>query len=391
MNKHIDLNVTNISKELKLILEIVKSENDDISKDWYVDIDWDLFLQLALHHRLYPLIYTKIMKMEGSRIPSHISQTLYKYYQKNTFRMLRLCGEMEKLGKLFNENEILLLFLKGPILADDLYGDISKRTSGDLDILISIENLDKANALLIDLGYEKDEYIHSVLNDWKWRHHHFTYYHPIQDTKIEIHWRLNPAPSKEPTFNELWGRKRKSLITSYPIYFMGNEDLFYFLVTHGARHGWSRLRWLVDIHQIVKKDLNWNALYHLFKKYQSRYIGGQSLILSAQLLNTTITTDMVPIIKGNRSKSLAQDVIFYLERMVNLHMEPVPVEIAKYHTKHLFSLMSSQQKFIYLLSVLHPYHTDVETLSLPKKLHFLYFPLRPFLWMWRKTRKHALS
>ncbi|MCM3111530.1 nucleotidyltransferase domain-containing protein [Lederbergia lenta] len=391
MNKHIDLNLTNISKELKLILEIVKSENDDISKDWYVDIDWDLFLQLALHHRLYPLIYTKIMKMEGSRIPSYISQTLYKYYQKNTFRMLHLCGEMEKLGKLFNENEILLLFLKGPILADDLYGDISKRTSGDLDILISIENLDKANALLIDLGYEKDEYIHSVLNDWKWRHHHFTYYHPIQDTKIEIHWRLNPAPSKEPTFNELWVRKRKSLITSYPIYFMGNEDLFYFLVTHGARHGWSRLRWLVDIHQIVKKDLNWNALYHLFKKYQSRYIGGQSLILSAQLLNTTITTDMIPIIKGNRSKSLAQDVIFYLERMVNLHMEPVPVEIAKYHTKHLFSLMSSQQKFIYLLSVLHPYYTDVETLSLPKKLHFLYFPLRPFLWMWRKTRKHALS
>ncbi|MEK3885885.1 nucleotidyltransferase domain-containing protein [Bacillus sp. FSL K6-3431] len=391
MNKHVDLNVTNISKELKLILEIVKSENDDVSKERYVDIDWDLFLQLALHHRLYPLLYTKIMKMEGSRIPSHISKTLYNYYQKNTFRMLHLCGEMEKLSKLFNENEILLLFLKGPVLADDLYGDISKRTSGDLDILISIENLDKANALLIDLGYEKDEYIHSVLNDWKWRHHHFTYYHPVQGTKIEIHWRLNPAPSKEPTFNELWGRKRKSSITSYPTYFMGNEDVFFFLVTHGARHGWSRLRWLVDIHQIVKKDLKWNDLYHLLKKYQSRYIGGQSLILSAQLLNTTITTDMVPIIKGNRPKNLAEDVMFYLERMVNLHTEPVPTEIAKYHAKHLFSLMSYQQKFLYLLSVLHPYYTDVETLSLPKKLHFLYFPLRPFLWMWRKTRKHALS
>ena len=93
-----------------------------------------------------------------------------------------------------------------------------------------------------------------LLNDWKWRHHHFTYYHPIQGTKIEIHWRLNPAPSKEPTFNELWSRKRKSSITSYPTYFMGNEDLFFFLVTHGARHGWSRLRWLVDIHQISKKE-----------------------------------------------------------------------------------------------------------------------------------------
>ena len=99
---------------------------------------------------------------------------------------------------------------------------------------------------------------------------------------------------------------------------------------------------------------------------------------------------MTPLIKGNRPKKLAQEAIFYLEKMVNLHTDPVPNDIAKYHTKHLFSLMSFRQKLLYFLSVLHPYYTDVETLSLPKKLHFLYFPLRPFLWIWRKTRKHAL-
>ena len=69
MNNNVDLNVTNIPTELKLILEIIKSEND-LSKEWYVDIDWDLFLQLALHHRLYPLLYTKLMKLECSWIPS---------------------------------------------------------------------------------------------------------------------------------------------------------------------------------------------------------------------------------------------------------------------------------------------------------------------------------
>jgi hypothetical protein len=391
MKNNIELNLTKIPNELKLILEIIKIDNDDwISKEWHDDIDWDLFLELALHHRLYPLLYLKIVKMKNSWIPPEFLQKLSHHYRKNTFRMLHLSGEMEQLSKLLLDNDIRTLFLKGPGLATDLYGDISKRTCGDLDILIPLDDLEKANMLLVGLGYEKDEYIQTLLNDWKWRHHHFTYYHPLKGTKVEIHWRLNPAPSKEPSFNELWSRKRESSITSNPTYYMGLEDLFFFLVTHGARHGWSRLRWLVDIHQIVRKDLNWNTLEYLLKRYQSLHIGGQSLILASQLLNTDIKKDMQPLIMGKIPNKLAQDAIFYLERMVNLHTDPVPEDIAKHHAKHLFTLMSFQQKIVYFLSVIHPYYTDVETLPLPKKLHFLYFPLRPFLWVWRKTKKHAL-
>jgi hypothetical protein len=391
MNNNIELNLTKIPNELKLILEMLKIENDHcISNEWHNDIDWELFLELAFHHRLYPLLYSKIMKMECSWLPPEILQTLSHHYRKNTFRMLHLGGEMELLSKILLGNGIRSLFLKGPILATDLYGDISKRTCGDLDILIPIDDLEKVNELLAGQGYKKDEYIQTLLNDWKWRHHHFTYYHPIKGTKVEIHWRLNPAPSKEPTFNELWRRKRKSSITSNPTYYMGQEDLFFFLVTHGARHGWSRLRWLVDIHQIAKKDLKWDTILKLLNRYQGLHIGGQALILSLELLNTAIEKDMQPLLKGNRSNKLAQEAIFYLEKMVNLHTDPVPKDIAKHHTKHLFSLMSFQQKIFYFLSVLHPYYTDVETLPLPKKLHFLYFPLRPFLWVWRKTKKHAL-
>lgn len=391
MSKTADLNMAKVPKELKLILEIIKNENDHrISKVCHGNIDWGLFLELAYHHRLYPMLFLKLSKMENSWVPAKILQTLSHSYKKNTFKMLHLSGEMEQLSRLFIENGIRPLFLKGPILAADLYGEISMRTCGDLDILIPINDLEKANELLVNLGYEKDEYIQTLLNDWKWRHHHFTYYHPSKGTKIEIHWRLNPAPSIEPTFNELWERKRQSSITSYPAYFMSKEDLFFSLVTHGARHGWSRLRWLVDIHQILNKDLNWGLLNKRLKKYQIRHVAGQTFILLSQLLNTILPKDIHSLIGANRSKELAQDAIFYLEKMVNLHTDPVPEEISKFHANHLFSLMSVQQKFIYLLCVLHPYYTDVETLPLPKKLHFLYFPLRPFLWVWRKTRKHAL-
>ena len=29
-----------------------------------MDIDWNLFLELAMHHRIYPLLYSKLKKIE---------------------------------------------------------------------------------------------------------------------------------------------------------------------------------------------------------------------------------------------------------------------------------------------------------------------------------------
>ena len=389
MNKTVDLNLSKIPKELKLILEMIKN-NDKISKECQNNIDWDLFLQLVFHHRLYPLLYPKLIKMEDSSIPSKILQALSHSYRKNTFQMLRLSGEMEQVSKLFTNNDIRTLFLKGPVLASDLYGDISLRTSSDLDLMIPLNDLEKAEKLLLMLGYEKDDYIQTVLNDWTWRHHHVTYFHPEKKIKLEVHWRLNPGPAKEPHFDELWDRKRKSSLTSNPVYLLGREDLFLFLVSHGARHGWSRLRWLADIHQMTKQNIDWKNLILLLKKYQYLHVGGQALILASQLLETSLVEEMKPLISRVTSRRLAQEAIFYLEEMVNLHTDPVPENVAMYHKRHLFSLMSHQQKFFFIMSFMYPYPEDAETLPLPKYLHFLYFPLRPLLWAWRKTRKRAL-
>ncbi|HDX9578195.1 TPA: nucleotidyltransferase family protein [Bacillus pseudomycoides] len=394
-NNHFTLHVECLSKELQLLLEILKMQDGDPMlsnrNELFINIDWNVFIQLAMHHRVYPLIYIKVKEIDEKLVPAYVIQTLYQQFRKNTFQMLHLSAEMEQVSKLFTENEIRTLFLKGPILAYDLYGDISLRTSCDLDILIPIHKLEKAEALLLEKGYVKDDYIQTILNDWKWRHHHITFFHPQKQIKVEIHWRLNPGPAKEPSFEQLWERKRKSTLTGSPIYLLGSEDLFLFLVTHGARHGWSRLRWLVDINQIVRQNLNWEQINRLLKKYHYFSIGGQALILASQLLNTPISKEIMGVTNQKQSSRLAQDTLFYFKQMVNLHADSVPEEVTIYHTRYLFSLMSNQQKFLFIMSYLYPFPIDAKTLPLPKPLHFLYFPLRPFLCFWRKTRKHALS
>ncbi|WP_410984305.1 nucleotidyltransferase family protein [Bacillus cereus] len=391
MDTGCNLDLSHLPKELKLLLEIIKKEDKEIqtiSKEWFIDIDWNKFLKLALHHRMYAFIYTKMKNIDKQLIPSHVVQVLSTYFKRNTFHMLHLSGEMGKVSKLFAENQLRLLFLKGPILGGDLYGDISLRTSGDLDALVPIDDLEIVNELLVKNGYVKEEDFPTVMNEWKWRRHHTTYMHPMSKVKLEIHWRLHPGPGKEPNFDELWGRKRISPITNYPVYFLGREDLLMFLVCHGARHGWSRLRWITDIDRIVRQEINWEELNVLLKKYQCKHLVGQALILSSQLLDTPITEETRVLTSEKQLTQLAQLAIYYLESMINLHTDPVPEEVSEYHERYLYSLKTIPQKLLFHLSWLYPYPQDVETLPLPKQLHVLYFPLRPILWAWRKTRYH---
>ncbi|MFD1040639.1 nucleotidyltransferase family protein [Virgibacillus byunsanensis] len=395
MPNEFNLNLTNIPRELRLIIELLKNKSatqlHTNNPELFNDIDWNSFIDLTMHHRVYPVLFSKLKETCDDVIPYSIIKSLSQQYKKNTFQMLHLSGEMERVSKLFSIQEIPLLFLKGPVLAQELYGDISLRTSSDLDMLIPIDQLEKAEAVLVEQGYEKDDYIQTVLNDWKWRHHHVTFFHRQKQIKVEVHWRLNPGPAKEPSFHALWQRKTQSSLTSFPVYLLGKEDLFLFLVSHGSRHGWSRLRWLMDIYQLIKTEIDWKETNGLLRKYGYHRAGGQGLILASKLLGKKTNKEIISLTTKKSTNRLAQQAVFYLERKVNLHTDPVPETIARYHKRHLFSLMSTQQKFMFMVSFLHPYPEDAETLALPKLFHFLYFPLRPLLWAWRKTRKHALS
>lgn len=385
------VNLSAIPLELTLLLKALNHTNNErikgIVQKHNTEINWDMIIQLSQHHRIFPLIYSRAKNIG---FPKHVLQALFRNYQKNIYRMLHLSAETESLAKIFNKNNIPVLFLKGPVLAHDLYGDISLRTSSDLDLLIPIRDLDKADKYLSQLGYEKNDYIHTVLNDWKWRHHHFTYYHSEKGIKLEIHWRLNPGPAKEPNFSDLWERKRVSELTIFPIHVLGKEDLFMFLVSHGARHGWSRLRWLADIDRMIIQGLNIKKTISLLKKYQYLHIAGQAILLSSVLFQTPLKEEFIKIARTSRSENLAQQAVYYFERQINLHTDPIPEDVARYHKRYLYRMMSNQQKLLFLFSTLHPYPVDAETFPLPKTLHFLYFPLHPMLWAWRKMRKQAL-
>ncbi|WP_047984001.1 nucleotidyltransferase domain-containing protein [Ornithinibacillus californiensis] len=383
------LRLEKVPNELRYIIEQLQEERRNVDVDLQ-QLDWELVKELSLHHRVYPSLYTRLLEFGSDIVPTDVIDFLSYHYKRNTYQMLYLTGEMLHLSQLFSTRQIPLLFLKGPHLAKELYGDSSLRTSSDLDVLVPIKRLKQAEVLLEEQGYIKNDYIQTVLGDWKWRHHHVSYYHPEKKIKVELHWRLHPGPGKEPGFQELWDRREVNKSNDIPLDMLGKEDLFLFLIAHGSRHGWSRLRWLVDIKQMVNLEMDWQLITNILNRYHYSNVVGQALILVSQLFNEAIDEKVQPLTLRGASRKLAQEAIFYLESMINLHNEPVPNEVASYHKKHLFSLMSFQQKTLFMLSFLYPYPEDTELLRLPNKLHFLYFPLRPVLWLVRRLRKRVI-
>ncbi|MDQ7861985.1 nucleotidyltransferase family protein [Peribacillus frigoritolerans] len=81
---------------------------------------------------------------------------------------------------------------------------------------------------------------------------------------------------------------------------MGKEDLFLYLIAHGSKHGWFRLRWLADIDLLMRKFSGVEKSNLQITKYQQQHFRGTSkalcrtkhLFSASQLLNTPINKEM---------------------------------------------------------------------------------------------------
>lgn len=362
-------------QELKLLLSILAIDNDPVNSTLlfrdYSDIDWDCFLELCIHHRVYPLVYKNVKRYGLTFIPEKVLHSLKLEYSRNTINMLCLTKEMENVTSSLSESHIRSLILKGPILGKELYGDISLRVSKDLDILVPIEDLKSTDEVLHKLGYVQVESI-----DLRKRHH-TSYVHPYSRIVIEVHWRLEPERGREPSFDEMWSRKEISSLTSFPVYSLGREDLFFSLITHGFRHGWFRLRWITDINFIVYKEINWREIVQMMQVYKFQRELSQIFVLLTELLRTPrglFPDNIVPDRRAIRLAVLAANVI---NRRGN----------RRYH----FARKKIKHKIYLLLMVFTPRTEDIELLYFPKVLYFLYFVICPFLWTWRRMTRPRQS
>ena len=146
------------------------------------------------------------------------------------------------------------ILLKGVELSHRLYGDPSLRFSKDIDILIW--DKDKISGLvndLIKIGWSlKEENWISEGPRQKWLLNltsDISMKHP-NGALVEIHWNLDPF-----LFNLNDSKTKSILLKNISQFYFYNRRIkvlspeleLIYLIIHGSRHAWFRLKWLVDI------------------------------------------------------------------------------------------------------------------------------------------------
>ena len=387
--KYQEINLDNCSHELQLLLKLLNDRNDtnEWLEEYYALIDWQQFLKLVYFHKVYPAIYLRLSIEDSTLVPRKVIEQLHQLYIKNTFDMLSLSREMDEINTELTKKNIRVIMLKGPSLCYQLYGDLSSRTSNDLDILIPFQELEHTISILKSKGYQLEYEPPRKLKDWQKRNHHLEFIHKEKNCKVEIHWRLHPGPSKEPGFEELWTSRETVHITERPIYTLDEETLFYYLITHGARHGWFRIRWLMDIMQMLRHNPELGKHSLRAKEYQAFHLFQQTVHL---LERTKLYTGPYSEEINKRSKMLSQKAFTFIEERIDFY-HPPSKEWDKEGQKYLFEIKSWSQKWNFLIRKFAANSWDAEVLPLPPALHFLYIPLRPVLWLWRAVTKQKVS
>jgi hypothetical protein len=341
-------------------------------------IHWERFIELAIYHRVFPLVHRNWKRHASLGVPPEIREQLQEFFQDNQVQMMAMTAELLRLTRALEEGGVPALALKGPALATRAFGNVVLRPAGDLDLLVRQSHIPRGLALLQDCGYRIN--LNSPGSAPSARQqaaisrflYHYILVDPARETTVELHFKL--SPEKMP-FNasaeELFERASVCRIGGRDVKTLGDEDNLIFLCVHGSKHAWSRLEWIVCLAELIGKiQVSEEKLWHL----ANRRAAGLPLLVGLFLANRLMETQHFPWLSEKAAATPAVKTL-YDQFLRNLE---VPQSDARAQEDFQWVLCSSQRRGLrwWFYAKIQPKKADIRYAD--TSLFFLYYFIRQF-------------
>jgi hypothetical protein len=388
----LDIKLPPISHEMRLLLKCSRPEGIDADKEVMEAlsrnaIDWDLFINLAHRHRLPAIVYSNINKLSDNAFPDKFLQRLKVHYVRNARHAMRLVARLATLVKLFEQEGIAVLPLKGPVLALQVFGDLVLRHAGDLDLLVSPGNVKRATKLLSQAGFRSED---SAANMSPRQHRtfmeircHSTHYHPLSGLIVELHWNWFHNPYLFPLrVSDALNDAQNLTIGNEKIPALRIETTLLYLCCHGAKHAWYRLFWLCDVAHLLQQtqSTDWERLLNIAKNLGIQRVLAQGIVLSNLLFGGSLPA---PIrIFAENEPAVSDLVQFNLHVIMQRRIHWLPRSLKDHIFKQQYDMKLRPDLRYKLLGCLGGVPTspnDWPIMNLPDALFPLYYVFRPFL------------
>ncbi len=362
-------------------LDLDDHDKEELQKLLASPPDWQIIYASAIRNGLLPILHQKTKRFPEF-FPKDFCCKTAKFAFRNSAHNLLLTSELVKISSRFKTDSILLLSFKGPLLSMLLYGDIGQRSFGDIDILITENDILLAYEIMLSLHYTPELQLSPKrLLQYVVHEDNLSFRNTTNNVIVELHWDLAGAYIARPLLlQDLKTIPDQFTISGCALMGLANEYLLVYLCVHGAKHKWERMEWIRSVAVLLEneKNINWESTLQFSELIQCRRMMLLGLLLSRDLFNSKLPQDISQKINyDKRLYPLKKDVTKGLFiNSIPEKLSPLDKRFSFFHLKVRDNIFDSIRYQIRL--IFRPTNVEWKTISLPASLSFLYFIIRPF-------------
>jgi hypothetical protein len=325
-------------------------------------LDWERFLYLGIGHGVAPLLYRSLNLIRPQSVPASVMERLRNQAQGIAGRNVLLATELLGLLDLFGAHGISAMPYKGPALACQVYGELRLRSFIDLDIIVRRNNLPKVRDLLAENHYEPQLKMTAGKQRAILRSECDEVFSGANGRILEVHWAITPPYfSFHLDTEDLFARAIKIDLLGQSVLAPSPEDLLLILTVNGAKDMWTRLEFICRVAELLHRypEIQWLL----------------GLFLAHKLLGADLPGEVLERLQNSK-------ILVAMANQVSDRLFVRPREVPSLRELTRFRLRSRERlrdRINYCFRrALSPTYKDLENLSLPPSLEFLYPLVRPF-------------
>jgi hypothetical protein len=341
-------------------------------------LDWAYLLSEAAENSVMTLLERQLSAVVPEAIPQEYLSQLKTASRANTVRCLYMVVELNRILELFESHRIPSIPYKGPVLAQQAYGDITLREFEDLDIVLRQRDLPRAHEILLGIGYRpKYPWILSPGAAASLVPGEYNYRAIERRIMVELHTErtLRHFPV-DPCLDEFSQRLVPVRLSDRDVQTFCAEDALPILCIHGSKDFWERISWVADISELIQvhPQLDWDAVCQCAESVKANRMLYLGLTLARRLLGAPVPRQILKLATTDAAVSaVAKKVEARL-----LSRELIPLDAAgRFHfRRRLVPGSMAGWRYAIRLAVV-PAEEDWMMVRLPAPLAPLYMALRP--------------
>lgn len=243
----------------------MSDENRQAVRNAAPSADWQSLINLSKNHDVSACLYFNLKMLPGV-VPEAVLSELSKICIANLGHIFQIRAETMKINCAFERAGIRTVHFKGLTLGERYYGDGNFRQPADVDVLVDPDHAIQAQEILTQCGYRygHDEASFRVVKSLLKSPYSLRFLSQIAlygPVTIDLHWRVFDNGFIHLPPDVVYENTSKQEVVDAELTVFNPEMLFIIVCAHGVCSSWWRLKWIVDVAQILhSQSLDWQRL-----------------------------------------------------------------------------------------------------------------------------------